>query len=156
MPSDVKDMFPRLGGTDTVSARAGARPNPTPARVETSPHEIRERLRKGGEVQLIGHPATMTREAFQELVAAHGGTLKVNFVGARSTAIFVVGQREWPLTKDGTLPDHLRDGRVIFRNARARETHPAASEVQYALSPRGVMRAGVLDGLSAVIAGPHR
>ena len=42
MPSDVKDKFPRLGGTDTVGARAGARSNPTPARVETSPHEIRE------------------------------------------------------------------------------------------------------------------
>jgi Flp pilus assembly protein TadD len=129
MPSDVKDMFPRLGGTDTVGARAGARPNPTPARVETSPHEIRERLRKGGEVQLIGHPATMTREAFQELVAAHGGTLKVNFVGARSTAIFVVGQREWPLTKDGTLPDHLRE--LIARGRREKVWSVVVPEEQF-------------------------
>src|SRR5215218_9057541 len=70
--------------------------------------EIRQRLRRGGEVQLIGQPATMTQEAFRELVAAHGGAFARSSPGARSTAIFVVGQREWPLTKDGRLPDRLR------------------------------------------------
>jgi Flp pilus assembly protein TadD len=122
MPSDVKDKFPRLGGGSTTSPSV-------PARVDDPANEIRERLRKGGEVQLIGQPATMTREAFQELVAAHGGTLKVNFVGARSTAIFVVGQRDWPLTKDGTLPDHLRE--LIARGRRERVWSVVVPEEQF-------------------------
>jgi DNA-binding transcriptional MerR regulator len=71
--------------------------------------EIVERLRRGGNVLLIGQPATMTREAFAELIASHGGAFRT---GAASTstrhALVVVGQREWPLTKDGRLPDHLR------------------------------------------------
>lgn len=70
--------------------------------------EIGQRLRSGGTVQLIGQPATMTQEAFRELVAAHGGAFRVGTPGERGTAIFVVGQRDWPLTKDGRLPDRLR------------------------------------------------
>ena len=63
MPTDVSDNFPRA---------AGSTPSAAPAREHADPsHEIRERLSRHGTVQLIGQPATMTQEAFRELVAAH-------------------------------------------------------------------------------------
>jgi Flp pilus assembly protein TadD len=95
MPTDLKTPSMRVAGSSSTHPADPA-------------GEILQRLRAGGTVQLIGQPATMTQEAFRELVAAHGGIFRVGTPRERSTAIFVVGQRDWPLTKDGRLPDRLR------------------------------------------------
>jgi Flp pilus assembly protein TadD len=117
MPTDISDNFPRAAGT-TSAPRQHADPST----------EIRERLRRHGTVQLIGQPATMTQEAFRELVAAHGGEFRVGSPGERS-AIFVVGQRDWPLMKDGRLPDRLRA--LIARGRRERVWSLVIPEEQF-------------------------
>jgi Flp pilus assembly protein TadD len=118
MPTDVSDNFPRAAGSVTSAPREPMDPA----------SEIRERMRRHGTVQLIGQPATMTQEAFRELVAAHGGEFRVGSPGERS-AIFVVGQRDWPLMKDGRLPDRLRA--IIARGRRERVWSLVIPEEQF-------------------------
>src|SRR4051812_20641733 len=117
MPTDVSDNFPRAAGTASAPS----------AHVDAAA-EVRERLARHGTVQLIGQPATMTQEAFRELVAAHGGEFRIGSPGERS-AIFVVGQREWPLMKDGRLPNRLRA--LIARGRRERVWSLVLPEEQF-------------------------
>lgn len=90
---------------------------PTPPSTVPSDVDIKDRVRRGGGVQLVGQPATMSRQAFEELVAAYGGKYGHATVGTHP-AIVVVGQRDWPLCPDGCLPDRLRELIARGRNER--------------------------------------
>ncbi|HZN65300.1 MAG TPA: tetratricopeptide repeat protein [Tepidisphaeraceae bacterium] len=89
---------------------------------ETSDASDLRPLIRGRYVLLSGRLASMTRDEFVEIVEAHGG----NFTngGPRGpgagVALVVVGQKDWPLARDGTLPDVLRRTRVMQRRKHAR------------------------------------
>ena len=103
MPTDTTDSTTPTTPTMRAAAPAAA------AAAGRLAVDIPARLRNGGGVQLVGELATMTREAFEELVAAHGGRVIASRGLTRATALVVVGQQGWPLTESGRLPDQLRE-----------------------------------------------
>ena len=75
------------------------------------PPDVR-RLIRGRYVAIAGRPASMTRDELVELIESHGG--HVNALAA-GTVLLVVGQKDWLLSKDGSLPPVLRQARVMQR-----------------------------------------
>jgi tetratricopeptide (TPR) repeat protein len=98
-------MSVKTDGNGMTATRA-----PAPA-----PPDVR-RLIRGRYVALAGRPASMTREELVELVESHGG--QVNALAA-GTALLVVGQKDWLLSRDGSLPPVLRRARVMQRREHA-------------------------------------
>ena len=88
-------------GKGMSATRAAAPPPPDVAR-----------LLRGRYVAIAGRPASMTRDELVELIESHGG--RVNALAA-GTALLVVGQKDWLLSKDGSLPPVLRQARVMQR-----------------------------------------
>lgn len=85
-------------------------------------------VRGGRYVSLVGRFASMSRVQVGEIVQAHGGHYSSNRV-ARGTSLVVVGQKDWTLERDGSLPDALRVLRVM--EARERVRVPVVSEEQF-------------------------
>ena len=79
--------------------------------------DIRSRVAGGRYVALVGRFASMPRVQVGEVVQAHGGhyTQRV----ARGTSLVVVGQKDWPLSRGGMLPDALRVLRVLAKREHA-------------------------------------
>src|SRR5687768_12788040 len=94
------------GGVATLSPPTAATP------------DVKQLIR-GRWVALAGRLASMSRDEFAELVEAHGGHHAVAGAAA-GVSLVVVGQKDWPLTRDGTLPDVLRKTRVMQRRESAR------------------------------------
>ena len=86
-------------------------------------------LLRRGPVMLVGRLASLTREDFDALVGSFGG--KRTFWLSRSVSLVVVGQRDWPLTADGTLPPNLRVLRAWGRTHAERHTATVLSEDQF-------------------------
>lgn len=99
-------MSVKTDGKGMTAARAAA---PAP------PADVR-RLIRGRYVALAGRPASMTRDELVELIESHGG--RVNALAA-GTALLVVGQKDWLISKDGSLPPVLRRARVMQRREQA-------------------------------------
>lgn len=74
-------------------------------------------LIRGRYVALVGRPASMSWQEFTELVEANGG--RYTPWVRRGVALVVVGQRDWPLTSRGMLPDNLRIARRLIRDEHA-------------------------------------
>ena len=96
----------RTGGTAATAAREAPRPDLRP-------------LIRGRYVALTGRLASMSRDEFAELVEAHGGHHALGGPAA-GVALVVVGQKDWPLTRDGTLDPILRKTRILQRRERVR------------------------------------
>ena len=79
--------------------------------------DVRQLIR-GRYVALAGRTASMTRDEFEELVEAHGGRVNVGGLAA-GVSLLVVGQKDWLLAKDGSLPPVLRQARVMLRRQPA-------------------------------------
>lgn len=71
-------------------------------------------LIRGRYVALVGRPASMTVHEFYELLAANGAKPAMRV--ARGVSMVVVGQKDWPPTRDGLLPEGLRRVREFGRN----------------------------------------
>ena len=81
--------------------------------IEQEPELDIPSLLRGRSVALVGKPASMTVHEFHELLQANGAkpAMKV----ARGVSLVVVGQKNWPPTRDGALPDGLRAARQFIR-----------------------------------------
>ena len=71
-------------------------------------------LIRGRSVALSGRLASMSREQFIDLLEANGA--RYSGVVGRGTAAVVVGQKDWPVTRDGVLPPMLRTARKLIRH----------------------------------------
>jgi DNA-binding transcriptional MerR regulator len=80
--------------------------------------DVRQLIR-GRYVALAGQLASMTREEFVEIVEAHGGHVVFGRPGA-GVVLLVVGQKDWLLTRNGTLDARLRETRVMLRRGKVR------------------------------------
>ena len=74
--------------------------------------DIRQAI-AGKSVACSGRLASMSREDFAELIESYGGKYTLNV--AEGTGVLVVGQKDWPLTGAGKLPQMLRQARVLTR-----------------------------------------
>jgi hypothetical protein len=74
-------------------------------------------LIRGRGVALTGKLASMSREDFVELLDANGARYSGTI--GRGTAVVVVGQRDWPVTRDGILPPVLRTARKLIRHEKS-------------------------------------
>lgn len=75
-------------------------------------------LIRGRSVVLVGRPATMTVHEFHGLLEANGAKPAMRV--ARGVSLVVVGQKDWPPTRDGLLPEGLRLVRQYGRNENLR------------------------------------
>ena len=89
----------------------------TPVAAPGAAPDVRKLLR-GRWVYLAGRPASMTHDEFVELVESYGGRVSANTLGA-GVSLLVVGQKDWLLAKDGSLPPALRQARVMQRREHA-------------------------------------
>ena len=104
-------------GSNDTATTGGNGATATRRRAPDKP-DLRQLIR-GQYVGLSGRLASMTQEEFAELVESHGGHYSVAGWGA-GVALIVVGQKDWPLCRDGTLPDILRKTRIMQRREGAR------------------------------------
>ena len=86
--------------------------------------DIRSLISGGRYVALVGRFASMPRVRLAEVIQAHGGHTAQRV--ALGTGLVVVGQKDWLLGRDGTLPDTLRVLRV--RTKRENFKVPVVSE----------------------------
>lgn len=74
-------------------------------------------LLRGRSVALVGRPASMSVHEFHELLQANGARPAPKV--ARGVSLVVVGQKDWPPTRDGLLPHGLRLARQLIRHERS-------------------------------------
>jgi tetratricopeptide (TPR) repeat protein len=105
--------MPMFGtGSNDTTTRRGNGASATLRRDAQKP-DLRQLIR-GRYVELSGRLASMSAEEFAELVESHGGHYTLAGAGA-GVALIVVGQKDWPLCRDGTLPELLRRTRIMQR-----------------------------------------
>jgi tetratricopeptide (TPR) repeat protein len=70
-------------------------------------------LLRGGIVTSTGRLASMTHEEFVQLIESYGGRWSPAVRDEDDIALLVVGQQDWPLTREGMLTQALRDAHAI-------------------------------------------
>jgi tetratricopeptide (TPR) repeat protein len=81
--------------------------------IEQEPELDIPSLIRGRAVALVGNPATMTTQEFRDLLEANGAK-PARLVG-RGVPLVVVGQKSWPVNRDGLLLQGLRLARRYIR-----------------------------------------
>lgn len=77
---------------------------------------------KGRSVGYTGSLATMTRDEFEEIVTRFGGRFSNTIQVGRGLGFLVVGERTWPITRDGVLNQQLREARILAMREGSRIT----------------------------------
>ena len=74
-------------------------------------------LIRGRCVMAVGRFASMNRQELSDLLDANGARYTVNL--GRGVSVVIVGQQDWPVTANGTLPEALRAVRRLIRHEKS-------------------------------------